>query len=74
MSTSPGKTYQIAACSQGCAYHSTTGGTCGICGAALTAPETADRQGARDILLHERDGKYAAGKAGALAWLKARQA
>jgi hypothetical protein len=65
-------TYQMAACASGCAYHSTAGGTCGVCGGPLTAPVTMTREQARDALLHESDGRYAAGKAAVLAWLASR--
>lgn len=66
------KTYQMAECASGCAFHSTVGGTCQMCGSALTAAVTMTRDDARDALLHESDGRYAAGKAAAVAWLASR--
>lgn len=66
------KTYTIARCAAGCAFHSTVGGNCRFCGGPLAAPVTATREQARDILLHVSDGEYDRGKAATLAWLKAR--
>ena len=63
-------TYQMAACASGCAYHSTVGGTCQMCGGPLTAPVPMTREQARDAILHESDGRYAAGKAATLAWMQ----
>lgn len=63
------KTYQMAECAGGCAYHSTVGGTCPMCGGPLAAPVAMTRKQARDALLHESDGRYAAGKAATLTWL-----
>ena len=63
------KTYRLAACAGGCAYHSTVGGTCQMCGGPLAAPQTMNREHARDALLHESDGRYAAGKAAVLEWM-----
>ena len=74
MTNATPKTYTIARCAAGCAYHSTTGGACEFCGGPLAKPETVTRQQARDILLHVRDGEYDRGKAATLAWLKARTA
>jgi predicted nucleic acid-binding Zn ribbon protein len=62
------RTYQMAACASGCAYHSTTGGTCPMCGGPLTTPQTVTSEQAREIL---RGGqRYDAGKARTIAWLK----
>ena len=66
------KTYQLAACASGCAYHSTIGGTCQMCGGPLTAPVTMTREQARDTIRHESDGRYAACKAATVAWLASR--
>ena len=63
------KTYQMAACASGCAYHSTVGGTCGMCQGPLTAPVAMTGEQARDAILHKSDGRYASGKAATLAWL-----
>ena len=68
------KTYQMAECASGCAFHSTVGGVCQFCGGPLTAPVTMTREQARDAVLHESDGRYAAGKAAVLAWLAAQNA
>ena len=62
------KTYQIATCASGCAYHSTVGGVCEMCGGALTEPRAATREQARAILLGGE--RYDQGKAAVLAWLK----
>jgi len=64
-------TYQIATCSAGCAFHTTLAEitACGACGAPMAPPVTVDRAGALDILRHESDGRYAAGKAATLEWL-----
>lgn len=67
------RTYHLAQCSAGCAYHSTVGGPCQDCGAPLTAPVPMTGAQARDALLHESDGRYAAGKAATLAWLASRR-
>ena len=64
-------TYQMAVCASGCAYHSTVGGSCQVCGGPLSAPVTMTRGQARDALLHESDGRYAVGKAATVAWLNA---
>jgi len=66
------KTYQMAECASGCAYHSTVGGDCQFCGGPLTAPVAMNREQARDALLHESDGRYAAGKSAVLDWLASR--
>jgi hypothetical protein len=66
------KTYQVAECANGCAYHSTVGGTCAFCNGPLTAPVAMTREQARDALLHESDGRYAAGKAAVMAWMQSR--
>ena len=65
------KTYQMAECASGCAYHSTAGGTCPSCGGPLTAAVTMTREQARDALLRKSDGRYAAGKADVIAWMNA---
>jgi hypothetical protein len=44
------KTYQLSACASGCAFHSTVGGVCGICGGALTEPETLTREQVLDAM------------------------
>jgi hypothetical protein len=67
------KTYQVAECASGCAFHSTAGGTCSFCGGPLTAPVAMTREQALDTFRHESDGKYAAGKAAVLAWMAARR-
>lgn len=64
------KTYQVATCASGCAYHSTVGGACGVCGGPLTEPQPATREQARAILLGGE--RYDQGKAATLAWLEAR--
>ena len=68
------RTYHLAECASGCAYHSSVGGACQSCGGPLTAPVAMTREQARDALLHESDGRYAAGKSATLAWLAARRA
>jgi uncharacterized Fe-S cluster-containing MiaB family protein len=60
-------TYQMASCASGCAFHSTVGGNCHMCGGPLTAPQTVTREQARAMLLGGE--RYDAGKAAVLAWL-----
>ena len=67
--TSP-KTYHLAACASGCAFHTTLGGTCSICGGALTEPQALTREQARAVLLGGE--RYDQGKAAVVAWLKSR--
>jgi len=62
--------YQMAACASGCAYHSTVGGDCRMCGSPLTAPQAVTREEARALLLGGE--RYQAGKAAVLAWLAER--
>jgi hypothetical protein len=62
------KTYQMAECASGCAYHSTVGGVCGMCQGPLTAPQTVTREQAREILLGGK--RYDQGKADVLAWME----
>ena len=65
------KTYAVASCAQGCAYHSTVGGDCQMCGGPLSEPVTVDRDGALAIL---RGGAaYDRGKAAAVAWANAQR-
>jgi hypothetical protein len=63
-------TYHLAACANGCAYHSTVGGICEMCGGPLTTPQIVTREQARAILLGGE--RYEQGKAATLAWLAAR--
>jgi hypothetical protein len=65
-------TYQLAACAAGCAYHSTIGGCCAICGGPLATPSTVTREQARNILLGGQ--RYEQGRTATLAWLAAWQA
>ena len=67
------KTYQVAECASGCAFHSTVGGVCQFCGGPLTEPVAMNREQARDAFLRESSGEYAAGKAKVLAWLAAQK-
>jgi len=72
MSEMQSKTYRLAACASGCAYNSTIGGDCPMCGGPLARPATVSRDQARAILLGDADGSYARGKAATLAWLATR--
>ena len=65
------KTYTIARCANGCAYHSTVGGNCGMCDGPLGSPVTVDRAGALAIM--SGGAEYDRGKAAVIAWLKARR-
>ena len=67
------RTYHLAQCAAGCAYHSTVGGACQFCGGPLTAAAPMTRAQVRDALLHEPDGCYVAGKSATLAWLAPRR-
>jgi hypothetical protein len=62
--------YQLASCANRCAYHSTVGGICEMCGGPLTTPQIVTREQARAILLGGK--RYEQGKAATLAWLAAR--
>ena len=62
-------TYQMASCASGCAYHSTTGGACAMCGGPLTEPQAVTREQARAILLGGE--RYDCGKAAVIAWMAA---
>ena len=66
------KTYEIATCANGCAFHSTVGGTCDMCDGPLTGPQTVTGEQMRAILLGKTDGRYDAGKAAVIAWMRAR--
>ena len=71
MADQAGKTYRVATCAGGCAYHSTAGGQCAMCGGPLAAPRTMTRDAALALFRGESDGSYARGKAAVLAWLAA---
>ena len=66
------KTYEIAGCAAGCAFHSTVGGRCDMCGSALTEPQTVTGEQMRAILLGKTDRRYDAGKAAVVAWMRSR--
>jgi hypothetical protein len=62
------KLYHLASCASGCAYHSTIGGICEMCGGPLSTPQTITRDQARAVLLG--GARYDHGKAATLAWLR----
>lgn len=61
------RTYQIATCASGCAYHSAVGGDCAMCGGPLASPQAVTTEQARAILLGGE--RYDHGKAVVVAWV-----